>query len=1034
MLQHMVNNFERIMGSGEVQSDELIQRLDEVHEDLVTLYNGLEQDGNGQLDPRNDVDALLEFRRHRWDFTNSVVDAYRVSSKSRNHSEWVYSDWHMPQFITREPVCLPPSSNTVEACIALPSSAFNGQEQETAVTLTTESVFAVALSHAYSKVKSHASSGGLEEYVLKAKGLFEYFLPEVPVFDYSYVRQCVRDGKALDLVLVPKPGRVPEAQQWTRLKLEYEAKICNDLVIPADDSYQDLKVDPDWEKMELLPVSAISTPFRVRLVGCNNVSPQVLPALRDFPITHISVTCYFFHGTNVLEQSTVESRTVPVTSSPRWLEDLLGATFLQHLLVNALPRETRIAFFLNGKNPAMQAPEIPLAWVSVNIIDEKGFLLTDRVKLNWWPCPGLVKAKHGKAPKTDPNFIFRQTSRDNHSSAHPCTLTLEFDAFALPVVSPLQPVEREPNINVVGLPIPQSSLKSAEEKKLTALINADALYELTSDDKGLVWRMRHALVSYPSILPFFLQSVNWGSPDCRQEGLNMLKIWAPQLSAVHWMALLDAKYPDCGVRSFVVEQLRRVEDSELQSYLLQLTQCLKFENYHNSALSRFLIERAIRSPLAIGHYFFWHLKAEMHTLQHAERFGVVLEEYLSQCGRYAHELRKQNNVVLKLQRVAAMIIRLKREEGNDDELVKREYSAALHRLNKEFFEPMVKFRIPLDPKWEATTLIVEKCRYMSSKMVPLWLVFRNADTSAPPLYIMFKSGDDLRQDILTLQMLRAMDKMWLADGLDMKMSPYRCIATGVNDNGEGVGMIEIVQNSDTTSGIQLDYGGGAMGALKLDPINQFIQAHNQGPSYQKAVQNFICSCAGYCVATFVLGIGDRHNGNIMVKKDGHLFHIDFGHFLGNFKKKFGVNRERAAFVFTPEMAYVMGGKRYRKDPNFKKFLSLCSSGFETLRKNAAQLEILFMLMVSAGMPELMVESDIHYLRDKLHLNLKKKAADKQLHLEINKSLDSYYRRFDNMIHNFKHGGGGDDKKKKELSKKKDSSKKKESSKMKTSAD
>mmetsp|Transcript_7990 Transcript_7990/g.12085 ORF Transcript_7990/g.12085 Transcript_7990/m.12085 type:complete len:248 (+) Transcript_7990:3-746(+) len=247
-------------------------------------------------------------------------------------------------------------------------------------------------------------------------------------------------------------------------------------------------------------------------------------------------------------------------------------------------------------------------------------------------------------------------------------------------------------------------------------------------------------------------------------------------------------------------------------------------------------------------------------------------------------------------------------------------------------------------------------------------------------------------------------------------------------------MIEIVQNSDTTSGIQLDYGGGAMGALKLDPINQFIQAHNQGPSYQKAVQNFICSCAGYCVATFVLGIGDRHNGNIMVKKDGHLFHIDFGHFLGNFKKKFGVNRERAAFVFTPEMAYVMGGKRYRKDPNFKKFLSLCSSGFETLRKNAAQLEILFMLMVSAGMPELMVESDIHYLRDKLHLNLKKKAADKQLHLEINKSLDSYYRRFDNMIHNFKHGGGGDDKKKKELSKKKDSSKKKESSKMKTSAD
>lgn len=96
---------------------------------------------------------------------------------------------------------------------------------------------------------------------------------------------------------------------------------------------------------------------------------------------------------------------------------------------------------------------------------------------------------------------------------------------------------------------------------------------------------------------------------------------------------------------------------------------------------------------------------------------------------------------------------------------------------------------------------IEKCRVMDSKMRPLWLVFENSDPFGEDIYLILKDGDDLRQDMLTLQMLRIMDKLWKKEGLDLRMNPYGCISTA-----DKVGMIEVVLNAETIANIQKEKG------------------------------------------------------------------------------------------------------------------------------------------------------------------------------------------------------------------------------------
>ena len=56
-----------------------------------------------------------------------------------------------------------------------------------------------------------------------------------------------------------------------------------------------------------------------------------------------------------------------------------------------------------------------------------------------------------------------------------------------------------------------------------------------------------------------------------------------------------------------------------------------------------------------------------------------------------------------------------------------------------------------------------------------------------------------------------------------------------------------------------------------------------------------------------------------------LFHIDFGHILGNFKSKFGIKRERVPFILTHDFIHVIQQGKTGYTEKFGRFVPFSSS-------------------------------------------------------------------------------------------------------------
>ncbi|XP_060146899.1 phosphatidylinositol 4-phosphate 3-kinase C2 domain-containing subunit beta isoform X3 [Globicephala melas] len=663
--------------------------------------------------------------------------------------------------------------------------------------------------------------------------------------------------------------------------------------------------------------------------------------------------------------------------------------------VNRLPRETLLCATLyalpipppgssSESNKQRRVPEA-LGWVTAPLFNFRQVLTCGRKLLGLWPATQESPSTRWSAPNFhQPDSVILQLegtlaiTKSNKVILQTKNLRIDFptSAFDIKFTSPAGD-KFSPRYEF-------GSLREEDQHVLKNIMQKESLYWLTDADKKSLWEKRYYCHSEVSSLPLVLASAPSWEWACLPDIYALLKQWT-HMNHQDALGLLHATFPDQEVRRMAVQWIGSLSDAELLDYLPQLVQALKYECYLDSPLVRFLLKRAV-SDLRVTHYFFWLLKDGLKDSQFSIRYQYLLAALLCCCGKgLREEFNRQCWLVSTLAKLAQQV----REAAPSAR-------PGILRTGLEevgqFFALNGSCRLPLSPSLLVKGIVPRDCSYFNSNAVPLKLSFQNVDPLGENIRVIFKCGDDLRQDMLTLQMIRIMSKIWVQEGLDMRMVLFRCFSTG-----RGRGMVEMIPNSETLRKIQVEHG--VTGSFKDRPLADWLQKHNPGEDeYEKAVENFIYSCAGCCVATYVLGICDRHNDNIMLKTTGHMFHIDFGRFLGHAQMFGNIKRDRAPFVFTSDMAYVINGGD-KPSSRFHDFVDLCCQAYNLIRKHTHLFLNLLGLMLSCGIPELSDLEDLKYVYDALRPQDTEANATTYFTRLIESSLGSVATKLNFFIHN-----------------------------------
>ena len=567
-------------------------------------------------------------------------------------------------------------------------------------------------------------------------------------------------------------------------------------------------------------------------------------------------------------------------------------------------------------------------------------------------------------------------------------------------------------------------LNPYDKSQMDEVLNMPDFIEMESKHTILFWSHRYELLkkNTPYALTKIMNSVKWGDIKNENEFItNILKKWKTvEICDILYMLSrkfsVNKMYPNTNgvtnnfegmkaVRQYAIEKLNEHNDDELNFILLQLVQAIRYEDisadllYNDklkSPLVDFLIERCYKNEiLATSFYWFIACESDLNdkeknssksnednvTLKITSIYGLIKDKFMGYIKKEKKILDMITNQITfkkELVNISTILSTVKNVENKKAQLRSLiDFGEKDKIQEKEYY-------LPINPKLKVKGAISSKCTVFKSAKCPVKYSFNvtedtkkyNPHEDKDHIGVMFKYGDDLRQDQLILQMINYMDSLLKNIHLDYEFTIYKTLATSKSD-----GFVEFVPDSTTIYEI-----------IKKKTMREYYEelSNHDEKELNKKLESYINSCAGYCVVTYLLGIGDRHLENLMIDKNGRLFHIDFGYILGKDPKPMP-----PPIKLCKEMVQCMGGKDSK---GFADFQQKCVNAYWVLRENARVIVNMFYLMIDSGIPELNNIDNLKKLHEKFVPQKNKQEASNYILDNLRESVDAMMPVFMEKLH------------------------------------